>query len=125
MPAPKGVSSADLTPVEHHLDDNGLPGTLTDHSHDCRARRTALQPLASRAAPGWHRRAHVRPRRRVGQHLRPGRADRAGGAARAALAGPAEGAGRSEEHTSELQSLMRISYAVFCMTKKQAITHIY
>src|SRR3546814_10396756 len=27
--------------------------------------------------------------------------------------------GRSEEHTSELQSLMRISYAVFCLTKKQ------
>src|SRR3546814_5978517 len=28
-------------------------------------------------------------------------------------------ADRSEEHTSELQSLMRISYAVFCLTKKQ------
>src|SRR3546814_9433165 len=27
-------------------------------------------------------------------------------------------AGRSEEHTSELQSLMRISYAVFCLTTK-------
>src|SRR3546814_9205756 len=27
--------------------------------------------------------------------------------------------GRSEEHTSELQSLMRISYAVFCLKKKQ------
>src|SRR3546814_10052238 len=27
-------------------------------------------------------------------------------------------AGRSEEHTSELQSLMRISYAVFCLNKK-------
>src|SRR3546814_4790806 len=27
---------------------------------------------------------------------------------------------RSEEHTSELQSLMRISYAVFCLTKKNA-----
>src|SRR3546814_9331792 len=27
--------------------------------------------------------------------------------------------GRSEEHTSELQSLMRISYAVFCMKKKK------
>src|SRR3546814_1501863 len=27
-------------------------------------------------------------------------------------------ASRSEEHTSELQSLMRISYAVFCLTKK-------
>src|SRR3546814_6606607 len=31
---------------------------------------------------------------------------------------------RSEEHTSELQSLMRISYAVFCLTKKKTITHI-
>src|SRR3546814_2351915 len=28
---------------------------------------------------------------------------------------------RSEEHTSELQSLMRISYAVFCLKKKQSI----
>src|SRR3546814_3830088 len=28
--------------------------------------------------------------------------------------------GRSEEHTSELQSLMRISYAVFCLKKKQS-----
>src|SRR3546814_7976677 len=28
-------------------------------------------------------------------------------------------ASRSEEHTSELQSLMRISYAVFCLTKKK------
>src|SRR3546814_2864360 len=27
--------------------------------------------------------------------------------------------GRSEEHTSELQSLMRISYAVFCLQKKK------
>src|SRR3546814_9540424 len=29
---------------------------------------------------------------------------------------------RSEEHTSELQSLMRISYAVFCMNKKTTAT---
>src|SRR3546814_1431090 len=29
------------------------------------------------------------------------------------------GVDRSEEHTSELQSLMRISYAVFCLKKKQ------
>src|SRR3546814_8068328 len=29
------------------------------------------------------------------------------------------GTGRSEEHTSELQSLMRISYAVFCLKKKK------
>src|SRR3546814_6296792 len=31
---------------------------------------------------------------------------------------------RSEEHTSELQSLMRISYAVFCLKKKKQILHI-
>src|SRR3546814_7804638 len=32
---------------------------------------------------------------------------------------------RSEEHTSELQSLMRISYAVFCLTKKKLTRYIY
>src|SRR3546814_1859747 len=30
---------------------------------------------------------------------------------------------RSEEHTSELQSLMRLSYAVFCLKKKKNLTH--
>src|SRR3546814_9711623 len=30
---------------------------------------------------------------------------------------------RSEEHTSELQSLMRISYAVFCLKKKKSSVH--
>src|SRR3546814_4382833 len=32
---------------------------------------------------------------------------------------------RSEEHTSELQSLMRISYAVFCLKKKKKTTNHY
>src|SRR3546814_989885 len=32
--------------------------------------------------------------------------------------------GRSEEHTSELQSLMRISYAVFCLKKKNTTTQV-
>src|SRR3546814_6417717 len=41
------------------------------------------------------------------------RGEIAGGAAEA------QHAERSEEHTSELQSLMRISYAVFCLKKKQ------
>src|SRR3546814_7295916 len=36
----------------------------------------------------------------------------------ARLEGAARTLGRSEEHTSELQSLMRISYAVFCLKKK-------
>src|SRR3546814_1787451 len=35
------------------------------------------------------------------------------------LRDPAAGRFRSEEHTSELQSLMRISYAVFCLKKKK------
>src|SRR3546814_4610607 len=44
-----------------------------------------------------------------------------------AAAHPTHGAGgarqhRSEEHTSELQSLMRISYAVFCLKKKKQNT---
>src|SRR3546814_4443990 len=34
-----------------------------------------------------------------------------------------EPAFRSEEHTSELQSLMRISYAVFCLKKKRKINY--
>src|SRR3546814_9886540 len=34
-------------------------------------------------------------------------------------------ASRSEEHTSELQSLMRISYAVFCLKKKKTTHNTY
>src|SRR3546814_4351784 len=34
----------------------------------------------------------------------------------------ARGAARSEEHTSELQSLMRTSYAVFCLIKKRLVS---
>src|SRR3546814_10061711 len=65
--------------------------------------------------------------RRLRQHAAIDRTSQVGGDA---LANPADlieaaGAGaapgdsdRSEEHTSELQSLMRISYAVFCLKKK-------
>src|SRR3546814_1920897 len=52
-----------------------------------------------------------------------GRAEgRPGGAQRRAADAPGQGRHadhRSEEHTSELQSLMRNSYAVFCLKKKQ------
>src|SRR3546814_4768558 len=48
------------------------------------------------------------------------------GAARAGRARAADAArrrrARSEEHTSELQSLMRLSYAVFCLKKKKRTT---
>src|SRR3546814_7289288 len=39
------------------------------------------------------------------------------------MAGIADPTARSEEHTSELQSLMRISYAVFCLKKKNKHTN--
>src|SRR3546814_8140234 len=45
------------------------------------------------------------------------RADEAG------CCGPIGSVARSEEHTSELQSLMRISYAVFCLKKKKNKKH--
>src|SRR3546814_9082889 len=38
---------------------------------------------------------------------------------------PAPQRDRSAEHTSELQSLMRISYDVFCLTKKRLTEHIW
>src|SRR3546814_5291112 len=41
------------------------------------------------------------------------------------LAGVLTGMERSEEHTSELQSLMRISYAVFCLKKKKSSTKVH
>src|SRR3546814_2929060 len=44
------------------------------------------------------------------------RGDGRGGSERKRMEGPCP---RSEEHTSELQSLMRISYAVFCLKKKK------
>src|SRR3546814_7399383 len=39
----------------------------------------------------------------------------------ASIRTPPVGKARSEEHTSELQSLMRISYAVFCLKKKRPV----
>src|SRR3546814_1611982 len=55
------------------------------------------------------RRGEPRPDPRPDRRVDPG-----------ARLGPNHGGkeGRSEEHTSELQSLMRISYAVFCLKKK-------
>src|SRR3546814_1474351 len=70
----------------------------------------------------------LRTRRRVRRH-RPvrlaaaGQAGHQGGADRAADAGRSAVL-RSEEHTSELQSLMRISYAVFCLKKKKQINEL-
>src|SRR3546814_4759645 len=58
--------------------------------------RRSLIVRAFTPGPPFHRRGMRRPRAR-----------------------PPHPAARSEEHTSELQSLMRISYAVFCLKKKK------
>src|SRR3546814_9230813 len=69
-------------------------------------RRTASAPLRT------HRFAILRFRRAPGR-TRPHEPD-----------APPDALGRSEEHTSELQSLMRISYAVFCLKKKNQTARI-
>src|SRR3546814_2063561 len=63
---------------------------------------------SDRRRRGWRRRY----RRHWGHSLRDPRPQRT-------EAGSAFARARSEEHTSELQSLMRISYAVFCLKKKK------
>src|SRR3546814_7840499 len=68
------------------------------------------QLAAIRRDPAQHQRRD-RFRKRQANFLRGLRKDAAG-----------SGDGRSEEHTSELQSLMRISYAVFCLKKKKKTT---
>src|SRR3546814_6187816 len=57
----------------------------------------------------------------AGRQVRPERASRRSpdSDARAGQGDQGTGSPRSEEHTSELQSLMRISYAVFCLKKKK------
>src|SRR3546814_10196931 len=63
---------------------------------------------------------------REGIHERRGVADRPGRPRRQARhrgARAVAGAGRSEEHTSEFQSLMRNSYAVFFLKKKKQTQH--
>src|SRR3546814_5260937 len=73
--------------------------------------RDGRRPAAAVAA-ALHRRARGAANTFSGAGGRDGIPDRARGA-------PRHRRPRSEEHTSELQSLMRISYAVFCLKKKK------
>src|SRR3546814_9173765 len=74
----------------------GGPGDRPDREHD--------KAIASQPRPAIERDHHGRYRRRHGGDPLDGLYHRF--------------LPRSEEHTSELQSLMRISYAVFCLKKK-------
>src|SRR3546814_7227579 len=64
-------------------------------------RRRQHRPAGERDGGTLATARHARAQRRDARHAHPRRGD------------------RSEEHTSELQSLMRISYAVFCLKKKK------
>src|SRR3546814_8442437 len=94
------VCSSDLASSIH-------PGPRRDPEADTRARATGDGPAA---APARGQMAH--PARRVQQ-----RSQCAPPVGR--LQPRVSTLGRSEEHTSELQSLLRISYAVFCLKKKK------
>src|SRR3546814_4966149 len=87
------------------------PDTLFPYTTLCRS---------SRPGGRWALRAVACPALDVAGGERAGRRGRLG--RRHAGHGRA-GLGRSEEHTSELQSLMRISYAVFCLKKKNKSKH--
>src|SRR3546814_1859389 len=84
----------------------------------CRRRGHASAQTAGRSCTRGRDAGHS-----VESRCRPDRRGPDGGR-RALGSGPAHaraGAPRSEEHTSELQSLMRISYAVFCLKKKKKL----
>src|SRR3546814_3718933 len=113
------VCSSDLRP-----DDDRVPAANGPDSPDSCAR-------AIRAERGDRRRSglrrgrgtHAAPRRPAGGPSRKEAGDRRHRSAAGEIRGLARwrlrSPKRSEEHTSELQSLMRISYAVFCLKKKK------
>src|SRR3546814_1679389 len=102
-------------PTRRSSDLAALPAVPRRHRRaGVRQDRVRAARLGARAL-----RRRVRLRRREGQ--RRARADDAGAGARRGC----EIDGRSEEHTSELQSLMRISYAVFCLNKKTITKYMY
>src|SRR3546814_1499788 len=101
---------------------------ISDWSSDVCSSDLARRARESHRRPrgqGEHRSRRQRQRRLAAAPRRHGGGNKGGARARA---GPADhpvdergGDRRSEEHTSELQSLMRISYAVFCLKKKQNV----
>src|SRR3546814_2719057 len=92
--------------IELHPHFNPLTA-LSGHFHNGFTAGPTAQPLPP-------------PRARVNPQIWRAASGRAAGLSRRT-----GGRSRSEEHTSELQSLMRISYAVFCLKKKIINTHIH
>src|SRR3546814_3335888 len=91
--------------------------TLFPYTTLFRSNETDRQPHVAEMQHPDQRLAAGPPALPACQPRQMGNADRAGNGAGDRRGRPAEP--RSEEHTSELQSLMRISYAVFCLKKKK------
>src|SRR3546814_8400127 len=100
------VCSSDLEEVDPRASGRGTGGPRRSQLAGRWARRTSARRDAAAAVQALWRVEAARP---------------AAGLARRNAGSDREGAGRvrSEEHTSELQSLMRRSYAVFCLQKKK------
>src|SRR3546814_1508157 len=136
--ASHGSTSANLT---HESPPPRLPRPLRRHRvprlrRPLRAAAAGAggHPVTRAFRMAWRRfRTGLRRVRHVGGRLQPGvrlsppppdpRPRGAAGRARAAVGGPV--VQRSEEHTSELQSLIRISYAVFCLKQKNIYKHTH
>src|SRR3546814_1434747 len=87
-------------------------------------RQRGSQAACLRADHAYRRRNSARPAGEAGSHDAPARRPANPPEDRTFEDIPVDpSAGRSEEHTSELQSLMRISYAVFCLKKKNTHNH--
>src|SRR3546814_6510390 len=101
-------------PVGTGLDDGPTLNKMADIMVANPAMRptTAMRRAIDKPGPSVVRRLQVKWKAGSAEYLAAARARRA------AASAPVPARRRSEEHTSELQSLMRISYAVFCMKKK-------
>src|SRR3546814_9723855 len=112
----------DRRPPRSTRTDTLFPYTTLFRSDRTGRASTSPCPPARGGAPGARCAGPLRRRGRGGCAAPPlGRWSSSGSVRRQ----PGEGPhlhGRSEEHTSELQSLMRISYAVFCLKKKKKTT---
>src|SRR3546814_10764911 len=83
----------------------------------------ALHGAARFAREGEIKRHGFRARSGIVLGRKSGRFLTFGGSEHVIVEAPTRSGKRSEEHTSELQSLMRISYAVFCLKKKKQHRH--
>src|SRR3546814_8022887 len=95
--------------------------TLFPYTPRFRSLPRALSLRGDLRTPLWPTGCHIRQTRCHRPDRHPGRRARTLRDLKGNRPHEPEGATRSEEHTSELQSLMRISYAVFCLKKKNTL----